>query len=329
MSVFRVEKSREFTVIANCVFKDKSLSAKAKGLLVEMLSLPESWDYTLKGLTYLFSDGLDSIRQGIRELEEHGYIVRERKRDEKGRLGGMEYVIYETPRKPVEKPETPVETPVPETDTETSEPASDMPVFALPTLDSPTTENPTLDEPAQEKPTTYKEIKNQELNKSITHKSRTNSFIPSEADKPEEPAGTEVWKERRNDGSDEREKIKRQIEYDIMCSRYNPVQLDELVEVMLEVRMNLSPTTRFSKDEVYATEFVQQKYAMLTAEHIGLVLDGIRENTTRVLHTKAYLMKCLFNALDILENQITMQVNHDLHGNPSYGELPPFLKEDV
>ena len=97
MPVFRVDKSRDFTVVANCVFKDRSLSAKAKGILVEMLSLPESWDYTLKGLTTLFSDGIDSIRQGINELEKHGYIVRERKRDVRGRLGGMEYVIYETP----------------------------------------------------------------------------------------------------------------------------------------------------------------------------------------------------------------------------------------
>ena len=69
MPVFRVDKSRDFTVVANCVFKDRSLSAKAKGILVEMLSLPESWDYTLKGLTSLFSDGIDSIRQGINELE--------------------------------------------------------------------------------------------------------------------------------------------------------------------------------------------------------------------------------------------------------------------
>lgn len=68
MPVFRVDKSRDFTVVANCVFKDRSLSAKAKGILVEMLSLPESWDYTLKGLTALFSDGIDSIRQGINEL---------------------------------------------------------------------------------------------------------------------------------------------------------------------------------------------------------------------------------------------------------------------
>ena len=79
MPVFRVSKNRDFTVIANSVFKDRRLSAKAKGILVEMLSLPENWDYTLKGLTTLFSDGIDSIRQGIKELEENGYIVRERK----------------------------------------------------------------------------------------------------------------------------------------------------------------------------------------------------------------------------------------------------------
>ena len=150
MSVFRVEKSREFTVIANSVFKDRTLSAKAKGLLVEMLSLPENWDYTLKGLTYLFTDGLDSIRQGIRELEEHGYIVRERKWDSKGRLGGMEYVIYETPRLPVGKSDNSVEN-------EASEPAAETPICACPAEESPTTENPTQDKPAEETATLYKE----------------------------------------------------------------------------------------------------------------------------------------------------------------------------
>ena len=73
--VFRVRKNRDFTVITNSVFKDRRLSTKAKGILVEMLSLPENWDYTLKGLTTLFSDGMDSIRQGIKELEENGYIM--------------------------------------------------------------------------------------------------------------------------------------------------------------------------------------------------------------------------------------------------------------
>ena len=73
MAVFRIEKTRDYTVMSNYHLRDMSLSLKAKGLLSLMLSLPENWDYTLKGLTTLFSDGIDSIRQGIKELEENGY----------------------------------------------------------------------------------------------------------------------------------------------------------------------------------------------------------------------------------------------------------------
>ena len=150
MPVFRVSKNRDFTVIANSVFKDRRLSAKAKGILVEMLSLPENWDYTLKGLTTLFSDGIDSIRQGIKELEENGYIVRERKRDARGRLGGMEYVIYETPEKAVENI------------VENSTPEQSSPVNAEPTEDFPV-----QDESAEDKAMLYKE-----LNKSRTKESK-------------------------------------------------------------------------------------------------------------------------------------------------------------
>ena len=300
MPVFRVDKSRDFTVVANCVFKDRSLSAKAKGILVEMLSLPESWDYTLKGLTSLFSDGIDSIRQGINELEKHGYIVRERKRDSRGRLGGMEYVIYETPHKPVEN-------------------SIDS---AYPKSQDPTTENPTQDSSAEEMPTVYKEINKYNKNKSMTFEINKNSFLPEVSEDLEECAPVEnpdcrpVGRKEISDTSRAREEIKRQIEYDVMVQRCQPSQLDELVEIMLEVRMNLSPTTRFSRDEVYPTVYVQDRYSRLNAEHIEQVLDGIRENTSKVMHTKAYLMKCLFNAPETLESKVIMDVNHDLY----YGE---------
>ena len=237
MPVFRVDKSRDFTVVANCVFKDRSLSAKAKGILVEMLSLPESWDYTLKGLTTLFSDGIDSIRQGINELEKHGYIVRERKRDARGRLGGMEYVIYETPHKPVEN-------------------SIDS---AAPESSEPTTEKPTQDSSAEEMPTVYKEINKYNKNKSMTFEINKNSFLPEVPENLEVCAPVEnpdcrpVGRKEISDTSRAREEIKRQIEYDVMVQRCQPSQLDELVEIMLEVRMNLSPTTRFSRDEVYPT----------------------------------------------------------------------------
>ena len=292
MPVFRVDKSRDFTVVANCVFKDRSLSAKAKGILVEMLSLPESWDYTLKGLTSLFSDGIDSIRQGINELEKHGYIVRERKRDSRGRLGGMEYVIYETPHKPVEN-------------------SIDS---AYPKSQDPTTENPTQDSSAEEMPTVYKEL-NKYNTYPVSITKASNSFLPEVSENLEECAPEEnSGRKEFSDTSRAREEIKRQIEYDVMVQRCQPSQLDELVEIMLEVRMNLSPTTRFSRDEVYPTVYVQDRYSRLNAEHIEQVLDGIRENTSKVMHTKAYLMKCLFNAPETLESKVIMDVNHDLYG---------------
>ena len=100
MAVFRIEKTRDYTVMSNHHLRDKSLSLKAKGLLSLMLSLPEEWDYTTKGLARICKDGVDSICAGVRELEEHGYVIRQRVRDPNGQLGAIEYTILEQPRPP-------------------------------------------------------------------------------------------------------------------------------------------------------------------------------------------------------------------------------------
>lgn len=97
MAVFRVEKTRNYTVMSNYHLRDKSLSLKAKGLLSLMLSLPEDWDYTTKGLARICKDGVDSICATVRELEGAGYIVRQRERHADGTLGGIEYTILEQP----------------------------------------------------------------------------------------------------------------------------------------------------------------------------------------------------------------------------------------
>ena len=97
VSVFHVEKNTAYTVMFNHHLRDKSLSLKAKGLLSQILSLPEEWDYTLQGLAYINREQIDAIRQAIHELEQAGYIVRLRERDNKGRLRGTEYTIYEQP----------------------------------------------------------------------------------------------------------------------------------------------------------------------------------------------------------------------------------------
>ena len=130
MAVFRVERNNGYTVMSNHHLRNKELTLKAKGLLSQMLSLPENWDYTLKGLSLINREQIDAIREAVRELEKAGYIVR-KGRDEKGRLRGADYVIYELPQIP----------------------KSDLPTLENPTLDNPTQENPTLEKPTQENPT--------------------------------------------------------------------------------------------------------------------------------------------------------------------------------
>ena len=103
MAVFRIEKTRDYTVMSNHHLRNTDLSLKTKGLLSLMLSLPEEWDYTTKGLARICKDGVDSICAGVRELEDHGYVVRERVRNANGQLGAIEYTILEQPRPPEPK----------------------------------------------------------------------------------------------------------------------------------------------------------------------------------------------------------------------------------
>ena len=158
MAVFRVERNKGYTVMSNHHLRNKELSLKAKGLLSQMLSLPEDWDYTLKGLSLINREKIDAIREAIKELERAGYIVRSRERDEKGRLRGADYVIFEQPQPP-----TP-----------------DLPTLENPTLDNPTQEKPTLEKPTLENPTQLnKDIQRTDLPKKekiITDEQSTHSI---------------------------------------------------------------------------------------------------------------------------------------------------------
>ena len=132
MSVFRVEKNKGYTVMSNHHLRNHALSLKAKGLLSQMLSLPEDWDYTLQGLAQINKESTDAIREAVRELERAGYIKRSRERDGRGCLRGTVYTIYEQPH---------------------TEPTPEEPAQVKPALDKPTLEKPMLEKPALENPT--------------------------------------------------------------------------------------------------------------------------------------------------------------------------------
>ncbi len=163
MAIMRVEKNNNYTVMANHHLRDKRLSLKAKGLLSVMISLPPEWDFTLAGLACISREGIGAIRAAVQELEENGYIIRTRLRNQAGQLGDTAYTIYEFPQneKPEEKQE---EAPQQASASESAAapapsepvcnfPALENPMLENPTLDNPTLENPMLDNPTLENPT--------------------------------------------------------------------------------------------------------------------------------------------------------------------------------
>ena len=282
MAVFRIERTRDYTVMSNHHLRNGKLSLKAKGLLSMMLSLPEDWNYTTRGLAAICKEGVDAIGGALRELETAGYIVRHQLRDRQGRISDTEYVIYEQPQP--KNPDTP-------------QPDTASPDTENPYLDNPDTEAPDTDNPAQ------LNTKKSNTQKSNTDLSSTHSFFLPAAD-------------GMTDGFEKKAEIREQIEYDILCQQYDRMQLDELVEIMLEVAMNRSPTVKIGRDAEYPTGFVQQRFEKITSMHVEKVMDGIRENTTRVWNTKAYLMAALFNSVSTIDNHYAMLVNHDFHGGP-------------
>ena len=308
MAVFRVERNKGYTVMSNHHLRNKELSLKAKGLLSQMLSLPEDWDYTLKGLSLINREKIDAIREAIKELERAGYIVRSRERDEKGRLRGADYVIFEQPQPP--------------------------------TPDLPTLENPTLDNPTQ----LNKDIQRTDLPKKekiITDEQSTHSIPilspnPSpcrEAATPPERKGTEAAAQSAVDIY--REIIKDNIDYHILKQdmKFDGDRLDEIVDLMLETVCTARKRVRIAGDD-YPAELVKSKFMKLDGEHIRFVLDCMRENTTKIRNIKQYLKAALFNAPSTIGNYYTSLVAHDMasgalspkkpqYGDPDYYSFKP------
>lgn len=94
--VFKIEKTKNYTVMSNYHLQDKNISFKAKGLLSFMLSLPEDWDYSLAGLVSVSKENTKAIRTILNELKDNGYLVIEQTRGDKGYYK-YNYIIYEQP----------------------------------------------------------------------------------------------------------------------------------------------------------------------------------------------------------------------------------------
>ncbi len=308
MTVFHVAKNTNYTVMSNHHLRNRELSLKAKGLLSQMLSLPEDWDYTLAGLAKINAEGRDAIRAAVQELERAGYIRRSRVRDDKGCLRGTEYVIYERPQQPDgDVPESPAAEPF-----FSSQPALEEPVEGAPAL-----ENPTLEDTTQLNIDKTNPLKN----KILTSQSTDSFPFPSSPPAAAQPSETKGRKRTKRRGMSKgemdayREMIRENIDYDSFVRErpYDAGQLDEMVELMVEAVCSRKETLRVAGND-FPQAVVKSRLLKLDREHIVFVFDCLKENTTQVRNMKQYLLTVLYNAPATIENHYAAQVNHDLYG---------------
>lgn len=285
-ATFKIEQQKDYTIMANHHLRNKSLSLKAKGLQSLMLSLPEDWDYTLKGLAAICGDGVDSISSALKELEQAGYVVRSRVRNERGQLTGTEYIIYQIPRINAS-----------EGGTDEKKPKRENPVQAekcnRPKLEKPKQENPIqvtspkrdfpiLDKPEQAEPVQEKQPQ-LNIQESITKKSNTylinQSFVKSD------------------DEIDEiREYIHDNIDYERLCKDYEKSSINGIVDIMTEVYMSDSTVT--ISNQTMSASYVQSVFDKIDYDHIAYVLDCVAETgkTHKIRNIKKYLLAALYNA---------------------------------
>ena len=276
MAVFRLERTRDYTVMSNHHLRDKRLSLKAKGLLSQMLSLPEDWDYTLSGLAYINRESKDAIRSAVNELERAGYVQRHQTTDAGGKFSVNEYIIYERP------------------------------VSANPSTEKPSSDNPTPDKPLQDNPTQLN-TKKSNTEKQSTDKQNTDS-IPSFRESSEAKRS-----ESANAYQEYRDLICENIEYENLKQQHpcDADSIDEILELMLEVVCSKRKVTKVAGTD-FPHEIVRSRFLKLNSEHIQFVLKCLRENTTKVRNIKQYLLTVLFNAPTTISNYYTALVNHDL-----------------
>ena len=281
MPVFRVEKTSDFTVMSNHHLRNKGLSLRAKGLLSQMLSLPPDWDYTLAGLAAINLEGVDAVREAVRELEKQGYITREQTRGKYGKFSSNVYVIREHPI--LEKPLS-------------ENPTTVKPITVSPSTDPPLSENPT--QLSKERLNT-EDLKTDCINHSI-----------NQSRKPPAEEADRMRKERE----DYRQLIHQNVDYESLAKEsWEYDEIDEIVEIMLDAICSTKPFLRIEGNDM-PKEVVKSRFLKLDAEHIRFVVMCMHNNTTKVRDIKKYLTTTLYNAPITINSYYSSLVNHDMYG---------------
>ena len=277
MAVYRVNKNRGYTVMANFHLRDKRLSLKSVGLLSKMLSFNDGWKFSSRGLAAICKEGPDAILAALRELEKNGYLVRHQERNANGRMGSMVFEIYEEPQE------------------------------VSPDMEKPQPENPDTVNPVTDKPHT--ENTAQINTNQVITKKRNNSLNKYQSINLDE---MDAMDERERYA----ELIRDNLELDILSrdQRFDIDRVNELVEIMLDVVCSTSPTIRINGEDM-PQQVVKSRFLKLNSSHIEYVLQAMNDNPSEIRNIRAYLLTALYNSTLTLDNYYSALVNHDLYGS--------------
>ena len=276
VSFHRNNRTRDFTVMGNIHLRDKNLSLKAVGLLSKMLSFNDSWQFSTRGLAAICKEGPDAILSTLKELEENGYLVRHRSRDDKGRLVTTEFDIYESPQ-------------------------AGLPHGGNPHRENPDVDNPDVDNPCGDKSA---QISTDQV---ITQERNTLSknYQSINLDRTD----------RMDERSEYEEIIKENLDYDILCQdlKFDKDRFREIMDIMLDAVCSTAPTIRINGEDM-PQQVVKSRFLKLNSSHIEYIFEVMNKNPADIRNIKAYLLTALYNASLTIDNYYSALVNHDFYG---------------
>ena len=293
MPVIRIEKTANYTVISNYPLRDSRLSLKACALLCKMLCNTDTWDYSITGMAAMCKDGKSAVSSAMKELEQYGYLVRKQHRNEKGQIVDTEYIIYESPELNVEYMQKQAEL------ADSAEPE----FFSA--SEEPPAENPF---PEDAEPENDAQINTIPTSTETINTDAISSYPSFSLQNTEDAPPKDVM------GYDEAcERIRENIEYDILCERFPKERLDEIVDIAVEI---VSIPRAFIRvgDDSYPYALAKDRVLKLEADHIIYILESIDNITHKIHYVKPYLTKTILEAVVSKETHDKNVVNCILNG---------------
>lgn len=282
------EVVKDYTTVHNDFLRDKMLGIKARGILITMLSLPEEWNFSIKGLASILPDGEKSVASALKELELNEYLVRQRIFDDSGKVKDWCYIISDQ-----KLPES---------------------VLAL-SFKAPHTYNGNVDD-SFEPHTYFGDVDNAYVDKAdvenrhdyqITNKSNTNKLI---INKSIYHSGREKLTE--SDVNDMIDRIKQNIDYDFLIVHYSQIKVDEILMLIVDCITSTSETIKVSGNDV-SSEIVRSRFLKLECDHIKYVLESMKNNVTKIKNIKSYLITVLYNSLMTVDSYYSAKANYDMN----------------